>query len=53
MKIKINVNGTFKNEPILNNFKKLQWVKTGLHTTEIQSIVLFLIQCSVFNLFKR
>lgn len=46
MKIKINVNGTFKSEKILNNFKKLQWAIIGLHITEIQSIVQF----SVFRL---
>lgn len=50
MRIKININETIKSEQILNRIKKFQWIIIGLHITEVQSFVLFLIQSFSFHI---
>ena len=50
MRIKININKTIKSEQILNHIKNLQWIIIGLHITEVQSFVLFLIQFFSFHI---
>ena len=50
MSIKININETIKSEQILNRIKKFQWIIIGLHITEVQSFVSFLIQSFSFHI---
>lgn len=52
MNSKVHFNKTFKTEPILNYFEKLQWpiYIMGLQIRDIKSIVLFPIQFFSFDI---